>query len=94
MMISGKALVLEFSDDGKITGSIVLDVAKGNYGAEIGPGIYHSILSLASGTVVFEIKEGPYLPATVKYFAPWAPEEESHEVESYLGKLIKLSGAV
>jgi cupin fold WbuC family metalloprotein len=94
LLISGKALILEFSDDGNITGSYVLDVDSGNYGAEIGPGIYHTILSLSAGTIAYEIKEGPYLPATVKHFAPWAPEEGSDEVEAYLEKLINLSGAV
>jgi cupin fold WbuC family metalloprotein len=90
LLLSGKALVLEFSGEGNITESYVLDPAQGNYGAEIGPGIYHTIISLAEDTVAYEVKEGPYLPATVKHFPIWAPEEGSREADEYLKKLIAL----
>jgi cupin fold WbuC family metalloprotein len=90
ILLSGKALVLEFSVDGVITESYILDPTKGNYGAEIGPGIFHTIISLAKDTVAYEVKEGPYLPATVKHFAAWAPEEGSEEADDYLKKLILL----
>ena len=94
ILLAGKALVLEFSDDGNITDSIVLDTEQGNYGAEIGPGKYHTIISLAPHTLAYEFKEGPYLPATVKHFAAWAPEEGSLEVASYLDSLIAKSGII
>jgi len=94
LLFAGKALVLEFSDDGNISDSFVLDTEQGNYGVEIGPGKFHTILSLETNTIAYEFKEGPYLPATVKHFAEWAPEEGSNEVETYLAKLIKLSGVV
>lgn len=89
ILLAGKALVIEFSDDGNISESFVLDVSQGNYGAEIGPGVYHTIISLAPDTVAYEFKEGPYLPATVKHFASWAPEEGSAEVAAYLHQLIE-----
>lgn len=92
LLLFGKAIVIEFSEDGNITEHFILDVSQGNYGAEIGPGIYHTILSLAPDTVAYEMKEGPYLPATVKHFAPWAPEEGNPAVEAYLENLIKKCG--
>jgi len=91
ILLSGKALVLEFSEAGKITESYILDPTQGDYGAEIGPGIYHTIISLAPDTVAYEVKEGPYLPANVKHFAPWAPEEGEKDAEDYLNSLIKQS---
>jgi cupin fold WbuC family metalloprotein len=91
ILLSGKALVLEFSDKGNITESYILDPITEDYGAEIGPGVFHTIISLAQDTVAYEVKEGPYLPATVKQFATWAPEEGSEGVEDYLNRLIELS---
>ncbi len=91
LLLSGKAMVLEFSDDGNITESYILDPILEDYGAEIGPGVFHTIISLAKDTVAYEVKEGPYLPATVKQFATWAPEEGSEGVEDYLNRLIELS---
>ena len=89
LLLAGKALIIEFTDDGSIAESYVLDIEQGNYGAEIGPGCYHTIISLSSNTVAYELKEGPYLHATVKHFAPWAPEEGSSEAELYLHSLIE-----
>jgi cupin fold WbuC family metalloprotein len=91
ILLSGKALVLEFSDDGNITEIYILDPVTEDYGAEIGPGVFHTIISLAPDTVAYEVKEGPYLPATVKQFATWAPEEGSEEAVDYMNRLIKLS---
>jgi cupin fold WbuC family metalloprotein len=91
LLLSGKALVLEFSDEGIITEKYILDPTTEDFGAEIGPGVFHTIIALAQDTVAFEVKEGPYLPATVKQFATWAPEEGSEGVEDYLNKLIELS---
>lgn len=92
LVLIGKALILEFDEEGMIADSMVLDPAKGLFGAEIPPGRYHTILSLQSGTVAYEVKEGPYLPATVKCFAPWAPHENHPDAESYLKELILKSG--
>jgi cupin fold WbuC family metalloprotein len=91
ILLSGKALVLEFSEQGHITEKYILDPSTEDYGAEIGPGVFHIIISLAQDTVAYEVKEGPYLPATVKHFAAWAPEEGSEGVERYLNTLIELS---
>ena len=40
------------------------------------PGAWHCTLSLQRGTVLYEVTQGPYDPATGKHFAPWAPTEE------------------
>ena len=40
---------------------------------EIPSGTWHSIVVLESGTVIFEIKSGPYKPLPPEDVAPWAP---------------------
>lgn len=92
LILRGKALVIEFDDDGTLADAIVLDASAGIFGAEIPPARFHTILSIESGTVVYELKEGPYLPLTVKYFAPWAPGEGSTESADYLENLRQQSG--
>ncbi len=73
--LRGRLLVVEFADDGKITDAIILDPQNGNFGCEILPRVWHSIISLQSGSVAYEVKDGPYNPADDKHFAKWAPAE-------------------
>lgn len=54
---------------------------------DIEPGVWHTLVPLAEDTVVLEIKRGPYVGATDKSFAPWAPEETSPEAPDYLRSL-------
>ncbi|GAB1418765.1 WbuC family cupin fold metalloprotein [Bacteroidales bacterium] len=73
--LRGRILVVEFDDKGNISDYIVLDAAQGNFGCEIAPRSWHSIISLESGSVAYEVKDGPYDPAVDKHFATWAPPE-------------------
>ncbi len=77
IILKGRILVTQFDNAGHITDHIILDKTQGNYGVEIEPGVYHSLISLEKGSVVYEVKDGPYNPADDKNFAPWAPEEWS-----------------
>lgn len=44
------------------------------YGIEIPPGVWHCIVVREPGTVIYEIKQGPYAPLTPENLAPWAPD--------------------
>ncbi|MBN1118922.1 MAG: WbuC family cupin fold metalloprotein [Bacteroidales bacterium] len=91
-VLKGKILVITFNDSGKITEHIVLDPLAGNYGVEIAAGVWHTLLSLESGTVVFEVKDGPYSPIDDKNFAQWAPAEGDNGCQEYIIKLFKETG--
>ena len=78
--LRGRILVVEFDDKGNITEHIILDNKNGNYGAEIAPRTWHTIISLEAESVAFEVKDGPYDAAVDKNFAPWAPAE-SHSAD-------------
>lgn len=57
------AIKLSFYDSkGNITESVVLSHESGNYGFNIPKYQWHSLEVLASGTAIFEAKDGPYKP--------------------------------
>lgn len=86
--LTGRALVLRFDDAGAILEGIILDPTHGVYGIEIAPREWHTIVALSPGTVVYELKPGPYVPLDDKNFAPWAPKEGASEVTPYLNSLL------
>jgi cupin fold WbuC family metalloprotein len=87
IILTGRALALRFDADGEIIGHAVLNHAQGIYGVEFAPREWHTIISLASGTVLFEVKQGPYVQIIDKNFAPWAPPEGSPQAAVYLASI-------
>jgi cupin fold WbuC family metalloprotein len=92
IVLSGALLVMFFNDSGLMTRHIELNPKKGNFAVEIEKGEWHCATALMEGTVVYEIKDGPYNPTTDKYFADWAPKEGDPMAETYLKRLIAQTG--
>jgi cupin fold WbuC family metalloprotein len=92
IILTGRAVALRFDDAGNIIEHAVLDSSSGVYGVEFAPREWHSIVSLASGTVLYEVKPGPYVPISDKNLAPWAPAESSPETANYLASLLAQLG--
>jgi cupin fold WbuC family metalloprotein len=90
--LRGTLCLIEFQDSGEVKDYIILNAGKRNYGAEIAEKTWHSIISLESGSVAYEVKDGPYDPMNDKNFAPWAPEENSPGAMDYLKNLIQTLG--
>jgi cupin fold WbuC family metalloprotein len=88
-VLRGRVLVVEFDDNGNITEHIVLDSKKGNYGAEIAPRTWHTIICLEAGSVAYEVKDGPYNVAVDKNFAPWSPVEGDENCTAYITEVLK-----
>jgi cupin fold WbuC family metalloprotein len=44
-------------------------------GGDLPPGTWHTIIALVAGSILLELKVGPFNPNTAKEPAPWAPEE-------------------
>jgi len=82
-VLRGRILLVEFDDKGKITDHIILDPLQGNYGGEIPPRTWHTLISLETGSVAYEVKDGPYDPNVDKNFAPWAPAEGDADCQAY-----------
>lgn len=87
LILTGKAAIITFNDEGVPQTCRILTAGGACMGAEIPPRVFHTLLALESGTVCYEIKDGPYEPATDKQFAPWAPAEGNPECQNYLNRL-------
>ena len=89
ILLKGKVLVVEFDSDGKVISHALLEAGTGTYGAEIAPRIYHCIIAMEPGSVVYEVKNGPYSPLDDKNFASWAPKEGTVGCQEYLENLVR-----
>jgi len=90
LVLRGKVLIFIFDDNGNIQSVTEVAPQSGVYGMEIEAGIWHSLIVLESGTVVYEIKQGPYVPLTPENIAPWAPEpKDTDKAEEYMNNLIR-----
>jgi cupin fold WbuC family metalloprotein len=89
IVLTGRLAVLEYNDAGEVINHIILDHEDGNFGTEVTPGTWHSIIALSENSVVYELKDGPYSPIDDKNFAAWAPREGDAECTPYLQNLIK-----
>ena len=87
VVLRGRFGLVLFDDDGAITHRVVLDTAGPTYGVTIPHGTFHSIVSLAAGSVFLEAKAGPYLPLTGQERAAWAPAEQETGAAAYLAGL-------
>jgi cupin fold WbuC family metalloprotein len=74
ILMSGRLGIVIFTDHGEVAGAVALSHASGNLAADIPQGLWHTALSLESGTVFYEAKAGPYLQLTEDETAGWAPE--------------------
>lgn len=61
-------------------------------GVEVLPGTWHTVVALEHGSVLLEIKGGPFNPESPKLPALWAPEEASELSSGYLTSLKKSCG--
>ncbi|MBO5225394.1 MAG: WbuC family cupin fold metalloprotein [Parabacteroides sp.] len=88
LVLRGKVAVFLFDNLGNIVNKEIITPKLGSYGIEIEAGIWHSLLVLDSGTVIYEIKEGPFAPLRPENFAPWSPtQDNTEEVKRYINKL-------
>lgn len=92
ILLRGKALVVEFDDQGTIADYILLDKNAESYGCEIDSGYWHTIICLENNTMLYELKDGPYDAKTDKKFAKWAPKEGDANCQAYMKKIAKELG--
>jgi cupin fold WbuC family metalloprotein len=61
ILLRGKVRVNIYNDAGEVTESIVLCHADGNIGVDIPKDTWHNVECLEEGSVIFEVKEGPFV---------------------------------
>ncbi len=62
ILIRGKIEVIFYDDDKNIVDRFIMSQEEGNFGVHIPKGTWHTIEIMESGSVIFEVKEGPYQP--------------------------------
>ena len=62
VILRGKVRVTTHNDDGSIIEDVVLCAEEGRYGVNIPKGVWHKLECLEDNSVIFECKEGPFVP--------------------------------
>ena len=62
LVVRGRLRVMFYNDDKEIIEEHEVDPLKGVYGVHIPKNQWHTLEVLESGTVIFEVKDGPYAP--------------------------------
>lgn len=88
-ILMGKVAVIKFSVTGEIDDVLILDANGAIKIVDIPPRTYHSVVPLEPSAVL-EIIQGPYVEATHKQFAAWAPAEASPQADEYLKQLMEI----
>jgi cupin fold WbuC family metalloprotein len=83
LALRGAAAVLTFDARGTVVERVEIAAGGGTPAVEIPPGAWHALAVLERSTLLFEVKPGPYVPATDKDFASWAPAEDSPEGSAF-----------
>ncbi len=88
IILKGSVVVIEYDGSGKIVDHVILDENGGARAVEIPPGKWHSFMTLKPGSVLYEVKEGPYDKDADKKFAAWAPAEGSPDAGKFIKKTL------
>lgn len=62
LLLRGSIRVLFYNEDKTVKESFLLNPKEGAYGVHIPMGQWHTLEVLESGSVIFEVKDGPYMP--------------------------------
>lgn len=92
IILRGRVLIVVFNEKGAVTAHTVLEASGETMGAEIPPRTYHTLVSLQPGSVIYEVKDGPWDPHSDKHFAPWAPIEGEPGAMEYQQRLLEQLG--
>jgi len=84
LVLGARAAALTFDDHGTVTARTELQPGGEVQAVELPPGVWHSLVSLAPNTVLFEVKPGPYRPTGENDFAAWAPREGAPGADTFV----------
>lgn len=73
LVLRGAVALLMFDDKGQVQERIELATGNEVAAVEMPANAWHAVASLTPGTVVFEVKQGPYVPIAEANYAPWSP---------------------
>lgn len=90
LVLRGRLMAFFYDEKGNVTEKVCLNPLEGRYGLEIPPRTWHSIIALESGTVIFEIKRGPYQPLSPEDMASWAPASDDVDgIRAFMKRMLE-----
>ena len=75
VVLRGRLGVLVFDDEGRLQAAREMTPGGAVIGYNIPPGVFHSIVCLAAGTIFIEAKAGPYAVPLAAEWGAWSPAE-------------------
>lgn len=100
IVVRGRIAMLCFGEGGELEEIALLAAGGPDFGAHVPLGVWHAVLALEAGTVVLEVKGGPYDPRRAAATAAWAPAPGTPEAQALMaawrgavGQLARASGA-
>lgn len=88
LVLEGEIALFCFDDHGSVLSRHLLGPGAAARGIDLAAGIWHTLTAITPYAVCYEVKPGPWDPATDKEFAPWAPREGEPGAEEYLRGLL------
>ena len=85
--LSGSFLLTVFDEAGQITERHFLGGVDGLSAIEFPADTWHTVTSLETGSVIFEVKEGPYLPVQPADLAAWSAAEGTPEAAAFVRQM-------
>ncbi len=88
--VRGRMALLVFDDIGQVIqvirfGAQATDVKSLiSVGVNLPAGAWHTVIAEVPGSILFEVKSGPFNPEQAKELAAWAPAENTPEATEYL----------
>lgn len=94
MAVRGRLALVTFDDEGAIVDHVPFGTnASDAAGVEVEPTQWHTVVALEPGSILFEVKQGPFDPDAAKEMAPWSPAEGAPEAGAYLSMLRNSAGS-
>lgn len=82
--LRGRFVVLHFDQGGRVMARAVLGESSAM--VETPAGLWHAVLSLDPGGVIFEVKHGPYTPIAGADYSWWSPSEGTPEILAWYAR--------
>ncbi len=83
VVLRGRVGVITFDDAGRVLTRQDIGEGTGRFAYETPTGIWHTLIPVDGPVAFFEVKQGPYDPATAVEFASWAPAEGEGSVPRF-----------
>ena len=90
--VRGLMAVVLFDDNGRVINVIRMGKERSGVDStrivELSPATWHTVLALQSGSILLEVKAGPFDSNQPKDLASWAPAEQDSAVSTYYKNIL------